>query len=238
MELINIVTSFGTFLAAIATLLTVYQMNKQRIESYKPIPIIIDKYYKVGSIHSLLPEIKAYKTYIDLNEVKAERTIQIEFINAGAGTMVDLRWKCLTDIKQWKKMLEKNSSNIRVIEDENSISIKSDYYAFVSHSINNQSEGRINYLPFESRSNMVKIDLPHYLIDFFKLLYQKDCLNKETGQPIIFPPKTYIDITYKDIGNRKYKNKIELQIRNISYGYTNDGTLTDFDIEISTPNNA
>jgi hypothetical protein len=225
MDIFNILTSIGTLMAALATLLTVLQMNKQRKESYKPIATIIKKWYQIGYLYSTIPVVKEYKTYINLETAKINSSLMIEIINAGAGTMIDINWKFFTNIDEWKKVLE-NDTNTEVYFKEQRLIIKGNKMS-QDHNFDYQNIGKYSYLPSEPSYNSIEISLPSYLLTMIKMFYEMQNKSEDVEMP-----KIYLELTYFDIGKKMYKKKIEIVNQLMMSGYNENNEMTSFDLEI------
>jgi len=225
MDVFNILASIGTLMAALATLLTVLQMNKQRKESYKPIATIIKKWYHIGYLYSTIPIVKEYKTYLDLETAKINNSLLIEIINAGAGTMIDLNWNFFTNIDDWKKILE-TDINTEVYFKEKRLIIKGNKLS-QDHNFDYQNIGKYSYLPSEPSYNSLEISLPSYLLTMLKMFYEMQNRNAKTEMP-----KVYLDLSYFDIGKKMYKKRIEIVNQLMMSGYNENNEIKTFDLEI------
>jgi hypothetical protein len=225
MDIFNILTSIGTLMAALATLLTVLQMNKQRKESYKPIATVIKKWYQISYLYGTIPIIKEYKIYYDLENAQVNNSLMIEIINAGAGTMTDINWKIKTNIDEWKKVLRNDTSNDIYFHDERLI-IKGKKLS-QDHNYDYQNNGRYSYLSSEPTYNSLKITFPNYLLTMLKMFYemQNEIKNIEM-------PKVYLELSYLDIGQKRYQKRIEIVNQLMMSGYNEDNEMTSFDLEI------
>ena len=100
----EIVSSIGTLLAAIATFITVLEMNKQRKESYKP-KIIVPKYSDIIFLDSK-----------DLFPSNSEIYYYIE--NVGLGPCINFRVNYIFDFSKIEKILKTNNMPVIIEKDK------------------------------------------------------------------------------------------------------------------------
>lgn len=229
-DVVTIVSGVGTLLSAIVAMVTVIQIKKQRLSSYKP-ELILDSFVSFIFAENFLSKDDKlnFKTakYSENNQKELrenKKTLFIQYLlqNIGFGTAKNIEGYWNFDYKKAAKVLSKYLNDDLIIETDNEgFSIRDeikDTWIFFSKS--NLSKDTIDYiLPENHGDNGKGQSLPHIItqvyVYYIALKYNlKVGVNEENiYEEFEELPKPTFKINYKDFNNKKYSKSFKLSFK-------------------------
>ncbi|RPJ73856.1 MAG: hypothetical protein EHM20_11555, partial [Alphaproteobacteria bacterium] len=229
LESINLIVSMigqiGVFITIILVFLTLKEMEKQRRESYKPIVVIPSFWLEViGRIEEKTvvfydPQRGGFFEEESVARKKLAPRHHVELYNVGAGVAkdIEIEWKLEFEtsdaVDSIREFCYKNSIPLIVEIDKGNLIIrhKSEAYgSFTFFCDLAPIKGKIDYiLPQSVEPSRIRLALPMVYQKLISLL--ATTCDSQTPQfssdlPII------LDIRYRDIGNKQYRNQYLLKI--------------------------
>jgi hypothetical protein len=222
---LDIITSIGTFLSALAGLFTLLYIKKQTESQHKPIIVFNDFSSKMSKVPN--NEYGNFYYWTGMPE-NAEFDIGKEWINLipeniGVGVAKDIKIEWIFNQKKALKYLADKK--------EPEYALLKSHILFLKHIetnterlfFHNIESGSISYL-FKEESNEDEkyFSIPNGILSMFELhlIIYNDILNWLPKDEVIdylyesFSklPKVYFMISYRDINNKQYKKKYYLKI--------------------------
>jgi len=223
------VSSISTFLSLIVLIFTLRAMHRSRVSSYRPKVFVQSKIIYLQPTElgfPLLWKDEPSDIYENVNLPKS-MDYSFELINAGLGPAIGLEILFKIDKKQMLSLLEayklkfpdKIEINNQIITintkkqmKENSSSIE--YSCFQSEEV--LMIKKVSLLPYTNhKSEMVNI--PESILLFYSLIIYFETIDSERVKENIELPPIQLQINYKDIGDKKYKDKYLLIFEHREY---------------------
>lgn len=212
-QIIALIASIGSCLAAIATFLTVRQMDKQREMSYRP-ELAFSQVIFEGinrSDDSLIPDVWAHA---DKDSSLSDSRFCIPIRNIGLGSAKSIQIS-------WSFPVEHTIQSINTLAQETlspaHISYKGEVIHLSSKGIGssvsmwmNQKEATFDYLsPGNLEADILKVEVPHaYQLLISALIY---FTHKSKNLDDFNPPNLSAEISYLDIAEKKLGTHFEIE---------------------------
>ncbi|MDP5214977.1 hypothetical protein ORJ66_18145 [Pseudoalteromonas tunicata] len=206
---VAIVSSIGTFISSIIVLVTLFELRKQRKQSYMPDLVTSDICFDYNNE----PEQHVKMWCTDDNEF-----LSLKFSNVGLGVAKNISFKWNFDIHE---MIEKfynlsnsDDSDLYLDSDENRLYYKQ-HGELVAGSSLSIDDRRLDFLlPYENNQNNFKLELPNSFLTISAAIYKNSYKHKifdENSFENTLAPLT-LSIKYKDVGGSIINKKLNIKV--------------------------
>jgi hypothetical protein len=229
-DIILIISGIGTFVSALVAMITVLEIKKQRLSSYKP-ELILDSFVSFFFADNYLTENDnfKYKTtkYLENDQrplKEVDRTASMNYLiqNIGFGTAKYIEGFWSFDYKEASKILQKYANEDYLIENNSSgFSIrneKTDFWLFFHKS--NLEKDTIDFILPESQGENGKGQIVPNIITKVYAYYMvfKYDINVGINEGNHFEdfeelPRPKFKVTYKDFNNKRHIKVFELNFK-------------------------
>lgn len=215
-------TLVATFVTAIATFLTVWEMKKQRQQSNMPnIVLLPDKRFYLYRATSLNNYQYWYWHDINLQETNQVETIRhmqfdIDLFNIGVGSAKNVKFKYKIDTKEHIKFL--NDLGIVNVE---TLDLESDSLNFIAKYGSDMLGTSVEKIDIDFTQTFIpktdekasKLKLPMIYLSMFNAFILSILGKQNTTDYFDKFPSLSLSMTYQDIANNKYKKDFKIYFK-------------------------
>lgn len=211
---ISLGTLILTFATTLIILFTLFEMSRQRKNSYKPHIVIPKQFIYAKTKKDPFSDIWSLNSLKDISSKKLEKikdyTISLYNLGLGPAKNIEMTWKFDEDIiKKIKKISKKN--DMLLVINKNFISVESEKRN-IYHAVNRNLEDHRDYLlPSNISKEGLECQIPlsyKALMSLYIHLSWRD--DDALSNLNMFP--LYLAIYYEDISGKKYVQKFSFEI--------------------------
>ncbi len=210
-EWISLASSIGVLLTALVALCTLFELFRQRKQTYKPDLCLLQKSFHLKGGESEYKNLALNWCASDKDEEKdflSHSSLQLVNIGFGAAKKVEATWtfNYVDLIKIINKLAQKQYHNFYIEKEDAFLNIKSDQSSMYGVNAEMNTWNYEYILPFNSHKNTHDIPLPPsytMLLSTYLSLWIKEYRNFED----IELPSLTLQLTYEDIGKGKHNSK-------------------------------
>jgi hypothetical protein len=248
---VSIVGQLGVWITIILVFLTLKEMEKQRRESYKPVVVIprfglrgeakmhdgiivFEDFYR-GGLHNEEIQWNQGKDSSKEGNFRVLDHVVLYNLGVGAAKDIEIKWELDFEISEAvekvKEFCYKNSIPLIVEIDKDALKVRKKFRAddnVVYHYSIIPGEHQIDYLlPQSVEPSGIRLRLPLIYEKLLSLLTTTyNYKNPDWPKPEL---PILLDIHYKDIGNKEYRNQYRLRISHHFFALGEEAESTYFD---------
>lgn len=221
-DITTLITTVGTFIAAIATCLTVLEMQKQRRIGQMPNLLIASQkdFYLFKSIRNPIPSFTHWHEIHDVELIQIENVresfFNLNLINAGIGAAINIEFNYKFDKREIYKVLNDNNEfdSIEIIDNQDNVTFNAsisgiDIGIWLGKIDLNFKELFIGH----SLEKPYSLKLPMLYLSAFNAFCIKNFIKIPDEDFFLSFPKLIVEVTYSDIKYVSYRKKFEISIK-------------------------
>lgn len=201
------IADWATFLATLTALLTLREMYRQRLHSYKPDIVPVEQIFNAYFHSPLLCDWREidYKQEQTDEDTISDYQISLFNLGNGAAKSIKITWSFDIDafIENVNNINKENDSGIEINNTDFILEFKEKETIKYAVNLQPSLKDRRDYLlPASIEKTPLKIPLPRaYILLYSNCLYNKYILNRTLDFTV---PKLKLTIEFSDIANNKY----------------------------------
>lgn len=223
-QIIALSASVGTFISAIATLLTVKQMSHQRQASYLP-ELVLSRTIFEGSPSQItdgtIPTRWIPKTDgVIKSEIMHFFSLPLTNVGLGAAKDISVSWSFPIEevISQINDLAQQSLTPLYFILEDGAVSKKSESLGSCISFWKNQQYETLDYvLPVSVQKEPIPLKIPPVFVLLTSSLLFVSSKNKDSKSTLSIP-QLVARLKYRDIGNKTHSTNFEISLQVTAYG--------------------